>query len=250
MIELTDTHAHLDLLGEDLAEVVVRAKDAGVTRIVTVGIDIPSSRKALEIARMLPEVYATVGVHPHSADELDGKALDELREMATDPRVVAIGETGLDYYRDLSPRDLQKKAFLAQLELALELSLPLVVHDRDAHDDVLSILERYAPFKSGFIMHCFSGDMAIARAVIEMGGYVSVAGTVTIPNAHRLREVARDVPLERLVLETDCPFLSPHPYRGKKNYPERVRIIAEKVAELRGLTLEELRLPNPFSRMR
>jgi len=249
MIALVDTHAHLDLVQEDLAEVVRRARDAGVTRIVTVGIDIPSSRKALEAAHRFPEVSAAVGIHPHSAHDLDREALEELRAMASDPSVVAIGETGLDFYRNLSPRGSQEKAFLAQLELALELSLPVVVHDREAHGEVLAVLERYAPFENGLIMHCFSGDAAMARAVIDMGGHVSVAGPVTFPNAHRLREVVRGIPLDRLVLETDSPFLSPHPYRGRKNFPERVRIIAEKVAEIRGISLEDLRLPNPFPRM-
>ncbi len=249
MTELIDTHAHLDLLQEDPAEVIRRAGKAGVTRIVSVGIDINSSRKALEAAWEFPEVYATVGVHPHNAPELDGESLKKLVRMARENKVVAIGETGLDFYRNLSSRKDQERAFQAQLELALELSLPVVVHDREAHLEVMAILERYAPFKHGLIMHCFSGDYAMAEAVIDMGGFISVAGPVTFPNADRLRELVRKIPLKRLVLETDCPFLSPHPFRGRKNFPERLRIIAEKVSELKEVPLDALSLPNPFPKM-
>lgn len=250
MTGLTDTHAHLDLLDEDPAEVVRRAGKAGVKRIVSVGTDIASSRKALEMARVFPEVYAAVGIHPHSASELDDDVLKDLRRLAHQEKVVAIGETGLDFYRNLSPRKDQERAFIIQLELALELSLPVVVHDRDAHTETMAILERYAPFDRGLVMHCFSGDRAMAEAVVDIGGFISVAGPVTFPDADRLREVVRIVPLERLVLETDCPFLSPHPFRGRKNLPERLRLIAEKVAEIKGVSVHDLHLPNPFPRMR
>jgi TatD DNase family protein len=245
-MKLVDTHAHLDLLKEDVEKALGAAAQAGVTEVITIGISIESSRKALQLARRYPQVYATVGIHPHDASLLDDAALKELRAMASDPRVVGIGETGLDFYRNLSPPQEQERAFRALVELAKELDLPVVVHDREAHSDTMNILKEYAPFDGRLIMHCFSGDLAMAQAVIDMEGYISVAGPVTFLNARKLPEIVKEIPLDKLLLETDCPFLSPHPYRGKPNSPWRVRVIAEKVAELKGIPLEELRLPNPF----
>ena len=245
---LVDTHAHLDLLEEDVGEALRRAREVGVTGVITVGIDLHSSRTAVDLARTHPGVRAVVGVHPHEASCLDREALRRLRRLAGDPEVVGIGETGLDFYRNLSPRADQERAFRAQLELARELDLPVVVHDREAHSRTLDILEEYAPFADDLIMHCFSGDLAMARRVLEMGGFISVAGPVTFRNAGRLQELVRELPLERLLLETDCPFLSPHPFRGKPNSPQRLVLIARKVAELKGMRLEELRLPCPFAR--
>lgn len=243
---IVDTHAHLDLLREDVGSALRRAAEAGVSGVVTVGINLESSRRAVEFARAFPSVYAVVGIHPHDAKQLDRDALRALASLAQDPRVVGIGETGLDFYRNLSPRADQERAFRSQLTLAHELSLPVVVHDREAHRETLRILEEYAPYEGRLIMHCFSGDTGMARAVMDMGGYISVAGPVTFPNAHRLQEVVRETPLERLLVETDCPFLSPHPHRGKPNAPERVVLVARKVAELKGVPYEELAFPNPF----
>ena len=245
-MNLVDTHAHLDLLKEDVGKALGTAAQAGVTEVITIGINLESSRKAVELAHRYPQVYATVGIHPHDASLLDDAALKELRTLAGDPRVVGIGETGLDFYRTLSPPQDQKRAFRTLVELARELDLPVVVHDREAHADTMSILEEYAPFDGRLIMHCFSGDLAMAQTVIDMGAYISVAGPVTFLNARKLPEIVKETPLDKLLLETDCPFLSPHPYRGKPNSPWRVRVIAEKVAELKGIPLEELRLPNPF----
>ncbi len=242
-----DTHAHLDLLEEEVGAALERAQKAGVVAVVTVGISLSSSRRALELAHAFPAVWAVVGVHPHDASDLDAGTLRELRRLAGDPRVVGIGETGLDFYRNLSPRGDQERAFRSLLDLAAELSLPVVVHDREAHQDTMRILEEYAPFGGRLVMHCFSGDLDMARAVLDLGGYVSVAGPVTFQNARRLQEVVRGLPLQGLLVETDCPFLSPHPYRGKPNSPERLALIAAKVAELKGIPLEELRLPDPFS---
>ncbi len=245
-MNLIDTHAHLDLLEGDLAQVLQRAEDAGVAGVVTIGIDVKSSRRAVELAHTFHQVRAVVGMHPHDASDLNEAALRELRRLAGDPRVVGIGETGLDFYRNLSPRSEQERAFRSLLDLARELALPVVVHDREAHADALRILEEYAPFDGKLVMHCFSGDLEMARAVLDLGGYVSVAGPVTFHNASKLQEVVRALPLERLLIETDCPFLSPHPFRGKPNSPERLVLIAEKVAELKGITVEELQLPDPF----
>jgi len=245
-MNLVDTHAHLDLLEEDLAEALERAKAAGVAGVVTIGIDVPSSRRAVELAHTFPQVRAVVGMHPHDAMDLDDAALRELRRLAEDERVVGIGETGLDFYRNLSPRSEQERAFRSLLDLAQELSLPVVVHDREAHVDSMRILEEYAPFDGLLVMHCFSGDLEMARAVIDMGGYVSIAGPVTFNNARKLQDIVRRLPLERMLIETDCPFLSPHPYRGKPNSPERLVLVAEKVAELKGIPVEGLALPDVF----
>lgn len=242
-MNLIDTHAHLDLLEGGLTQALQRAQDAGVTGVVTIGIDVKSSRRAVELAHAFPQVRAVVGMHPHDASDLDGEALRELRRLAEDPRVVGIGETGLDFYRNLSPRSEQERAFRSLLDLARELALPVVVHDREAHADALRILEEYAPFDGKLVMHCFSGDLEMARAVLDMGGYVSVAGPVTFNNARKLQDVVRALPLERMLVETDSPFLSPHPFRGKPNSPERLVLIAEKVAELKGIPVDELNLP-------
>jgi TatD DNase family protein len=185
-------------------------------------------------------------MHPHDASDLDDAALRELRRLAEDERVVGIGETGLDFYRDLSPRPVQERAFRSLLELAQEMGLPVVVHDREAHDDTMRVLSEYAPFDGLLVMHCFAGDLEMAQAVMDMGGYISVAGPVTFNNAKRLQGIVRELPLDRMLIETDCPFLTPHPFRGKPNSPEKLRLVAEKVAELKGIDVEELVLPNPF----
>lgn len=247
-LTLVDTHAHLDLLEEDVGEALQRAHEVGVAEVITVGINLGSSRRAVEMAHTYLGVHAVIGVHPHEAADLDREALRELKHLASDPAVVGIGETGLDLYRNLSPRPDQERAFRSQLELALELALPVVVHDREAHDETLRILEEYAPFEGKLVMHCFSGGLEMAHAVLEMGGYISVAGPVTFHNARRLQDIVRALPLDRLLVETDCPFLSPHPYRGKPNSPARLVLIASKVADLKGVPLEELRLANPFAR--
>lgn len=243
---LVDTHAHLDLLEEEVGEALRRAREAGITGVVTIGISLESSRRAVELAHAFPGVYAVVGVHPHEASQLDRAALRALASLAEDPRVVGIGETGLDFYRNLSPRADQERAFRSHLDLARELSLPLVVHDREAHTETLRILEEYAPFAGRLVMHCFSGDVGMARTVMDMGGYISVAGPVTFPKAQRLHEVVKETPLDHLLVETDCPYLSPHPFRGKPNSPERLALVARKVAELKGVPHEELSFPNPF----
>ncbi len=245
-MNLVDTHAHLDLLEGDVAETLERARAAGVTGVIAIGTDVASSRRAVEYAHAFPGVRAVVGMHPHDAKGLDGKALRELRRLAGDSRVVGVGETGLDFYRNLSPRAEQERAFRSLLELARELELPVAVHDREAHADTVRVLEGYAPFDGRLIMHCFSGGLEMAREIMDMGGHISVAGPVTFHNAHRLQAIVRELPLERMLIETDSPFLSPHPYRGRPNSPERLALIAGKVAELKGIPVEGLTLPDPF----
>jgi len=243
---LVDTHAHLDdpQFDADRAAVIARAAASGLRYIVTVGTDLDSSRQALELAQRFPGVYAAVGFHPHEAKTFGADSLDRLRRLAAHPDVVALGEMGLDFYRNLSPRQEQRQAFERQLSLAAELGLPVIVHSRQAHGEVLDILQRWAgrlgPGRIAGVMHCFSGDEAMARRFLELGFFISLAGPVTFGAARRLRDLAAALPLEGLVLETDCPYLAPEPFRGQRNEPARVRAVAEEVAALRGLSLRAL----------
>jgi len=228
-MHLVDTHAHLDFpqFDEDRAAVIRRARKAGIIAIVNIGVDLPSSRAAIALAEQYDFVYAAVGVHPHDAKTVTSHTLDALRTLAQHSKVVAIGEIGLDYYRDLSPRSVQRRAFVAQLELASELGLPVAIHDRDAHDDVLTTLQS----RSGQgVVHSYSAGPERLEEVLALGFYVGISGPVTFPKAERLRAVAAQVPLERLVVETDCPYLTPVPYRGKRNEPAYVRYVAEQIA--------------------
>jgi TatD DNase family protein len=236
---LIDTHCHLHLLEEPAERVVERARAAGVGHLVDVGVDLGSSRQAVRNAGSLEGVSATAGVHPHDAVTLTPEVLGELRDLLADERVVAVGETGLDYFRDHSPRSVQRAAFTTQVRLARELDKALVVHIRDAFEDVLDILEREGP-PARVVLHCFSGDRHMAARAVEAGYHVSFAGTVTFRNAPELREACAVVPLERMVLETDSPYLSPHPFRGRPNLPERVAVTAETVAAVHGVSAEEV----------
>ncbi len=241
MEALIDTHAHLDFPEfSDLEAVLSRAAQKGVAEIITIGIDLPSSARAVELAQSRPELYATVGIHPHDAFDLDPRSLDRLRDLSRRDRVLAVGEIGLDYYRDRQPRPLQRECLHRQLELACEVGLPVVFHIRDAYDDFMSIIKTYVGSLQGVVLHCFSGDWAIARRCLDLGFYLSVPGTVTFPKATKLQEVVRRAPLDRLLLETDAPYLTPVPFRGKPNEPSYVFHTAEKVAELRGASLTEV----------
>lgn len=236
---LFDTHAHLDvepLAGRDDA-VVARASAAGVTRIVTVGIDGASSLRAVELAAKHGGVYAAVGVHPHDSAGLSDDTLSALESLARRDKVVAVGETGLDFYRDRAPRPVQEGAFREQIRLARRLGLPVIVHDRDAHGEVLSILKEEKAGEAGGILHCFSGDLSFAREVARLGFLVSIPGTVTYPKGtEKLVETVRELPLKHLLLETDCPYLAPVPHRGKANEPSFVPLVASAVAAIRGLS--------------
>jgi len=236
---LVDTHCHLYLLDERAEEVLGRARAAGVVHLVDVGIDLESSRLAAANARRLEDVSASAGVHPHEAETLAPLTLQALRELLADERVVAVGETGLDYFRDHAPRDVQRAAFATQARLARELDKALVVHCRDAFPDVMAILDgEGAPDR--VVLHCFSGDAPMAERVVRAGYHVSFAGTVTFKNAPALREACAVVPLDRTVLETDSPFLSPHPFRGRPNSPERVAVTAETVAAVHGVDVRQV----------
>ena len=240
--DLFDTHAHLHFPGfdEDRDAVLARARAAGVRRMVTIGTDGETSRAALALADRHPDVWATAGVHPHDAAESDEAAQAEVERIAAERRVVAIGEIGLDFFRNLSPPETQERVLRRFLALARRLRKPVVLHCRDAHAEILALLGEERVAEVGGIMHCFSGDVAIARRCLDLGLLISLAGPVTYPNARALPDVARFVPGDRLVLETDCPFLPPQGYRGKRNEPAYLTITAARVAELRGEPLDDL----------
>jgi TatD DNase family protein len=237
---LFDTHAHLHFpdFDADRDAMLARARAAGVTRMVTIGTDVETSRASIALAGREPDVWATVGVHPHDAGEADEAAFAEIERLAESPRVVAIGEIGLDFFRDLSPRAAQERTLRRLLALARRLRKPAVVHCRDAHEETLAILAEERVGEVGGIMHCFSGDVAVARRCLDLGLLISLAGPVTYPNPRALPDVARLVPGDRLVIETDCPFLPPQGYRGKRNEPAYLAITAARVAELRGEPLD------------
>lgn len=242
-LDWVDAHCHLDDVGGGeeavLQAVIGRARVAGVERMVTIGTDLATSRAAAGIAATHEGVWAAVGVHPHDATTLTGEALDELEALASEPRVVAIGEIGLDYFRDLSPRDVQQEAFRRQLALARRLGAPVVIHMRDAHRDVFGILEE-AGAPERLVFHCFSGGPADAARCLELGGYVSFAGNISYKNAQDLRDACAVVPLDRLLVETDAPYLAPVPHRGKPNEPAFVPVVGAAVAAATGVPVEEI----------
>jgi len=242
-MELIDSHSHIygKEFTADFPEMLQRAQAAGVTTIMAVGADLESSVEAVQLAAGYEGIYCSVGIHPHDAARVTEKCYEKIRELARDnPKVVAIGEVGLDFYRDRSPRDLQEEVFRRFIRLARELSLPLIIHDRDAHDRIVSILKEEQAHEVGGVLHCFSGDLAMAKECIAMGFYISIPGTVTYPSNHALREVVAAVRMEHLLVETDAPYLSPVPHRGKRNEPAFVALAAERVAQVKGLSAEDV----------
>jgi TatD DNase family protein len=240
--ELFDTHAHLHFpeFAEDLPAVLERARAAGVRRVVTIGTDVETTAAAVALAGREDGVWAAAGIHPHDAAAAGEDAFAEIERLAGAPRVVAVGEIGLDFFRNLSPPDVQARTFRRLLDLARRLGKPAVMHCRDAHAETLAILEDEGVREIGGIMHCFSGDVAIARRCLDLGLVISLAGPVTYPSARALPAVARFVPADRLVLETDCPFLPPQGHRGRRNEPAYLALTAARVAELRGEPLDTL----------
>jgi len=238
---LVDTHAHLQWASfdKDREKVISRARKAGVEHIVNIGFDLEGSRKAVELAEKYNGLYATVGIHPHNANQLNQNVLDELRKLSENPKVVAIGEIGLDYYRNFSPRESQKKAFEYQLFLAEELKLPVVIHNREAQTDSLKILSKFERKMEG-IMHCFSGNIEMAEWCVKSNFFISFAGPVTFPNSHELRRIAKWTDLNKILLETDSPWLAPQNKRGKRNEPAFLLFIAKKIAEIKGIFVDEL----------
>lgn len=239
---LFDTHTHVNadqFEGEEDA-VLARAKEAGVSKMLVVGFDTKTIKRAMKLVETYDFLYAAVGWHPVDAIDMTHDDLRWIEELASHPKVVAIGETGLDYYWDKSPKDVQKEVFKQQIQLAKKVKLPLIIHNREATDDVIEILEREGAAEIGGVMHCFSGTLEQAKKCIDLKFYISFAGPVTFKNAKALQEVAREVPLERMLIETDCPYLAPHPFRGKRNEPAYVKYVAQQIAQLKNKNFEEI----------
>ncbi len=241
-MQFIDTHAHLydKAFDEDREEVIKRYREEGGAELICVSFDMDSIPKAIDLAEKYDFIYASVGVHPHDAADVPENYLQVLADYAQHPKVVAMGEMGLDYYRDLSPRAVQQKVFVEQLNLAKDIKKPFIIHDRDAHGDLLGILRREGIGEAGGVMHCFSGSWEMARECMNMGLYISLAGPVTFKNARQAKEVAVKIALDSLLLETDCPYLAPEPKRGKRNEPGYVKYVAQCVAELKGMAPEDL----------
>jgi TatD DNase family protein len=239
---LIDSHAHVQMrqFAADRDQVLAAAFADGVGRLIVPGVDVETSRDALALAARYPgHVFAAVGTHPHDASTLTPEALAEQRTLASAPAVVAIGEIGLDFYRDLSPRDVQHDTLIAQLGLARELNLPVILHNRDSHAELVATLRAHGQGVRG-VFHCFIGDVAMARDALDLGYFLSFAGPVTFPKNTELAEVAAWAPAERILVETDSPYLAPPPYRGKRNEPRHVALVAARIAALRGISPAEL----------
>ena len=237
---LFDTHIHMNdpAFDADRDELIASFPEKGVALAMNVGCSLASSYDAIALAEKFPHIYAAVGTHPDAADEVNDEVVETYRKLCKlHPKVKAIGEIGLDYYYEDIPRDIQKKAFAMQLELARELDLPVVVHERDAHDDGMTMIKQFPTVKGVF--HCYSGSAEMARQLVKMGWYIGFTGVLTFKNARKAVETAQAIPLDRIVIETDCPFMSPEPFRGKRNDPTRVYRMAEALAQIRGISVEE-----------
>ena len=239
-MRLIDTHAHLDdrAFGEDRAAVIAEAFAGGIG-VITMGAGLRSSRQAVHLAERHRWIWATVGAHPHGAKHVDASMLEEFERLAKRDVVIAIGEIGLDYHRDLSPRDVQRRAFREQLDLAQRLGLPICLHNRGSTDDLLAILRQTGDSHRG-VVHSFLGDAELARKLVALGLHLGIGGPVTFPKNDALREAVRAVPPERLLIETDCPYLTPVPYRGRRNEPSYVRYVADEIARLKGVDVGEV----------
>lgn len=239
---MIDTHAHLDFkdFDGDRDAVVERAHEAGIHTIINIATDFASCERVLALADRYPDMYAVLGVHPHDAKSWQGdQSAVKLKQLATHKKVVAIGEIGLDYFRDHSPRDAQKRAFIEQIAVARDLRLPIVIHNRDAFGDIFDVVLREDAYMVGGVFHCFSGTVIEAEKTIELGFHISVNGILTYKNS-TMADVGKSVRLDRILLETDCPFLAPHPHRGKRNEPSYVSLVTERLAELRGMSKTEI----------
>ena len=237
---LFDTHAHMNdpCFDEDREQVLLGLKDKGVEFMMNVGCCLESSRDCVAMAERYPFVYASVGTHPDSADEVDDAVLEEYRKLCKHEKVMAVGEIGLDYYYETIPRDVQQRAFRLQMELAKELGMPVIVHERNAHEDGMKIVKEFKGVTGVF--HCYSGSAEMARQLVDMGWYIGFTGVLTFKNARKAVETAERIPLDRIVLETDCPFMAPEPFRGKRNDPGYLYRMAERLAEIRGISVEEV----------
>jgi TatD DNase family protein len=241
---LIDSHAHIQgkEYANEVAAIIGRAREAGVEKIIAVGGagDMSSNTEAIALAASHPDVYATVGMHPHDAKDVGDEEFRKLRELTAQSNVIAVGETGLDYYYNHSPHDVQRRVFTQFIHMARETGLPIVVHERDAAHDVVEMLRRESDGKLRGVIHCFTGNYEVAREYLDLGFYLSFTGIITFKNAEPLREVVRKVPLERMFVETDSPYLTPVPHRGKRNEPAYVRFVADMVAKVKTVSLEEV----------
>jgi TatD DNase family protein len=237
-----DTHAHLDgpKFDGDREAVLERAKNTGISAIINVGFDMPSCNRSIALAERFPEMYAAVGIHPHDAADAREDDFIQLQHWTAHSKVVAVGEIGLDYFRNLSPRDIQRQVFIRQIALARAVKKPIIIHDRDAHGEIMEILHQEFHDIPGGVMHCYSGSAEMAKEVVKMGLYISIAGPVTFRNARKLWEVVEETDLNWLLVETDAPYLAPEPYRGKRNESAYVRFAAEKIAEIKKISVEEV----------
>ena len=241
---LVDSHSHIDapLYDKDRDQVIARAEEVGVAAIINAGFDLKSSRASLKLARKYAGVFVALGFHPHSAARMRDGDLEKLIQLSQEPKVVAIGEIGLDFYRNLSPKEAQIEVFKRQLELAGRLGLPVIIHSRNAEEEVFTILAEWAVGQKSEplgVLHCFSGDRELAERYIALGFFLSLAGPVTYPSSNAA-QIAPDIPLNKLLIETDCPFLTPVPYRGKRNEPAFLSSVVERISRIRGLSLEEV----------
>ena len=234
-----DSHAHLDdeRFRPDFDDILARMRENGVSGMMNIGCDGPSSRHAVELANQYDWIWAAVGSHPDDAAQVDEARIEEYRALCRNPRVKAIGEIGLDYHYEDPPRDVQQRAFRMQMELAQALSLPVVIHEREAHEDGLRIISGF-PDVTG-VFHCFSGSYELAKELIKRGWYIGFTGVVTFKNARKAVEVAEKIPLDRILIETDCPYMAPEPFRGRRSDPSLVPFVAKKIAEIRGISAEE-----------
>ena len=237
---LFDTHAHLNdpAFDADREELLSGLTAKGIGLVMNAGCSLESSRDIIRMAEQYPWLYASVGSHPDSADEVNEDVIEAYRQLCRHEKVKAIGEIGLDYYYEDIPREIQKKAFRMQMELARELNMPVIIHERDAHDDGMAIVKEFPSVKGVF--HCYSGSAEMARQLVNMGWYIGFTGVLTFKNARKAVETAASIPLDRIVLETDCPFMAPEPYRGKRNDPGYLPRMAEKLAEIRGISVDEV----------
>ncbi len=239
-MQLIDSHCHLNLsaFNDDVEAAVQRAHAAGVEKMIVIGTNMADSIKAIELAHQYPSIYATIGIHPHDSKNANDLGYECLNALATDSKVVAYGEIGLDFFRDHSPKPVQRREFARQLNLAGELGLPVVIHDRDAHQEVYDIIRSEEGYRHGGVIHCFSADYDWAMRFVDLGFAISLPGTITFPKSYIQKEVAEKLSLDDLLIETDAPFLAPIPYRGKRNEPAYVGYVAEAIAKLRKLDPE------------
>ncbi|WP_411843009.1 TatD family hydrolase [Salinicoccus sp. HZC-1] len=239
---LIDTHVHLnaDQYDEDLEEVMERAREAGIEKMVVVGFDRKTIERTMSLIEQYDNVYGVIGWHPVDAIDCTDEDLAWIESLSAHEKIVGIGETGLDYHWDKSPHDVQKTVFKKQIALAKRVQLPIIIHNRNATEDCIEILKSESAHEIGGIMHAFSGNEADADTIIDMNFYVSLGGPVTFKNAQEPKDIAVHVPIDKLLVETDAPYLAPHPYRGKRNEPAHVKLVAEKIAELRGISYEQL----------